>query len=105
MRRLPHLPIAVALAATLTACGHNPGPPSPAKVEATLTRLGVNPDTVYFQPFVATSPTTGQLSRQMIAIVPSTDGTTIHIVDSQGDVFNNYNDFLSNNTLPDQPGH
>lgn len=85
-------------------CAHDPGPPSAEKVRATLERLGANPDTLYFERFVATSPATGQLSQQVLTLVPVKGSENYQIVDAQGDVFDNYNDFLRNNNLPDQPG-
>jgi hypothetical protein len=94
----------VAVAAVLAGCAEPSRPPSPQKVQATLLRLGANPDTFYFEQFIATSPATGQLSKQYIVLVPAKDGKAYQIVDSQGDVFTDYNDFLRNNTLPDQPG-
>lgn len=96
--------MAAVLPVVLAGCTEEPGPPSAEKVKATLERLGVNPDTLYFEQFVATSPETGQLSQQVITLVPAKDGASYQIVDSQGEVFDDYNDFLRNNDLPDQPG-
>jgi len=95
--------LAVLLAA-LTGCAHPNDQPSAEKVKAALQRLGANPATIYFEPFVAKSPANNQLSRQVLILVPPKDGQGLKIVDSHGDIFDDYDDFLSNNTLPDQPG-
>lgn len=96
--------LVIAILVGLAGCAEDPGPPSAAKVKATLERLGANPDTLYFEQFVATSPETGQVSQQVITLVPAKDGAGYQIVDSRGEVFDDYNDFLRDNNLPDQPG-
>ncbi|WP_156935421.1 hypothetical protein [Pseudonocardia spinosispora] len=96
--------LVIALLAGLAGCAEDPGPPSADKVKATLERLGANPDTLYLEQFVATSPVTGQMSRQVLTLVPAKDAASYQIVDSQGEVFDDYNDFLRNNNLPDIPG-
>jgi hypothetical protein len=100
------VPAAALVAALLvvTGCGRGEGGPSKEKVEAALHTLGADPDAVHFQTFVARSPATGQLSQQVLLLIPVPGATGFKIVDAQGEIFDSYNDFLGDNTLPDQPG-
>jgi hypothetical protein len=95
----------VAALAGITGCGHSEeGGPSKEKVESALHTLQADPDAVHFQTFVATSPATGQLSQQVLLLVPVPGGAGYKIVDAQGEIFGDYNEFLRDNTLPDLPG-
>jgi len=107
MRRVPGLTPVVALVVALLAvagCARASEGPSKEKVESALHTLGADPDAVRIQNFVAGSPVNGQLSRQVLILVPVQGGAGYQIVDAQGEIFDNYNDFLRDNTLPDQPG-
>lgn len=101
--RVPLAVIVTTLAVTSSGCAHAPEPPSAAKVEHTLRDLKVDPDKLLFERFTATSPVTGQVSNQVLIIAPADNGR-YRIIDSHGDIYDNYDDFLRNNTLPDQPG-
>ena len=88
----------------LTGCARGGDGPSKEKVESALHTLSAAPDAVHFQQFVATSPATGQLSQQVLLLVPVQGGAGYKIIDAQGEIFDTYDDFLRENTLPDQPG-
>jgi hypothetical protein len=94
----------VAALVVLTGCARGDDRPSKEKIESALHTLGADPDAVHFQTFVARSPATGQLSQQVLLLVPVPGGTSYKIVDAQGEIFEHYMDFLGDNTLPDQPG-
>jgi hypothetical protein len=96
--------LAALTAALLAGCGTTDDQPSKDKVLAALHTLGANPDTVHAQTVVARSPGTGQLSRQVLLLVPVPDAPGYRIVDAQGEIFTSYDEFLTTNTLPDQPG-
>lgn len=103
--RLRQISVAV-IASTmlaLTGCAGTDGP-SEDKIKAALHELDANPDTIHFESFVAESTATGQLSKQVLLLVPTKDRASCQIVDAQGEIFDDYSDFLRNNTLPDQPG-
>jgi hypothetical protein len=85
-------------------CARAEDGPSKEKVESALHTLGADPDAVHFRTFVAQSPANGQLSRQVLLLVPVPGGVGYKIVDAQGEIFDNYDAFLRDNTLPDQPG-
>jgi hypothetical protein len=106
MRHLPAMAPAALIVAllVLTGCARAEDGPSKEKVESALHTLGADTDAVRFQTFVARSPATGQLSQQMLLLVPVPDGAGYKIVDAQGEIFDTYGDFLRDNTLPDQPG-
>src|SRR5882757_9268828 len=99
MRHLPALaPAALVVALlALTGCARTGDGPSKEKVESALRTLRADPDAAHFQTFVARSPATGQLSQQVLILVPVPDGAGYKI-------FDDYAEFLQNNTLPDQPG-
>jgi outer membrane murein-binding lipoprotein Lpp len=88
----------------LTGCARGENGPSKEKVQSALHTLSADPDAVHFQTFVATSPATGQLSQQVLLLVPVPGGAGYKIVDAQGEIFDDYETFLRDNTLPDQPG-
>jgi len=106
MRHLPALaPAALVVALlALTGCARAGDGPSKEKVESALRTLGAEPDAAHFQTFVARSPATGQLSQQVLILVPVPDGAGYKIVDARGEIFDDYDDFLRDNTLPDLPG-
>lgn len=110
MGRFPAVALVLAPAAlavtllVLTGCARGEDGPSKEKVKSALHTLEADPDAVHFQTFVARSPATGQLSQQVLLLVPVPGGAGYKIVDAQGEIFDNYNDFLADNTLPDQPG-
>ena len=88
----------------LTGCARGEDGPSKEKVKSALHTLSADPDAVHFQTFVATSPATGQLSQQVLLLVPVPGGAGYKIIDAQGEIFDDYGTFLRDNTLPDQPG-
>jgi len=106
MRHHPTLAPAALFVALLllTGCAQTDDGPSKEKVESALHTLGADPDAVHFQTFVARSPATGQLSQQVLLLVPVPDGAGYKIIDAQGEIFDDYTDFLRDNTLPDHPG-
>ena len=103
LRVIPSAVLAAVLL-TLTGCGHSDDAPSEEKIKAALHELNADPDSVRFETFEAESPATGQLSRQILLLVPTKDRPGCKIVDAQGEIFDSYADFLRDNTLPDQPG-
>ena len=103
-RLAPAVGAVAALSVATSGCAHVHDPSPKEKVKAALTRLNDDPDTYYFESFIARSPVTGQLSQQVLVLVPPKGGTGFKIVDSRGEIFDDYTDFLRNNTLPDQPG-
>lgn len=96
-------PRAAALAAVgvlaLTGCAHPDDPTSPEKIKSAIQRLGANMDTVRFQTVVAKNPTNGVLTTRTLILVPR-PGQNDQIIDSQGEVFGSYQEFLRDNTIP-----
>jgi PBP1b-binding outer membrane lipoprotein LpoB len=96
---LPAALLATALALLLGGCaGAEPGT-QVEKVKVAYAKLGAKPDTTYFQTVLDTDPSSAEVRTFKIALVPSADGKSFQIVDSEGEIFADYYDFLRNNTL------
>jgi hypothetical protein len=83
----------------LSSCAGSGGVPQPEKVKAAIQSLGGTPDTIYQQEVIAKDLTSGHYSGQMVFVVPSKGGG-FQIVDSTGEIFRDYDDFLRNNRWP-----
>lgn len=91
---------ALAVLLTLSGCAHPDNPTSPEKIKAAMLRVGGDPDTIRFQTIVARNPNNGVRTTRTLILVPGPDGKTVQIIDSQGEVFSSYGEFLRDNTIP-----
>jgi len=72
------------------------------KVESALRTLGAEPDAP-ISKLRGPQPRHWQLSQQVLILVPVPDGAGYKIVGRAGEIFDDYDDFLRDNTLPDLP--
>lgn len=95
--------LAAAMTATLVGCGDSEPAAQPsdaAKIDAAFARLGANPETVGQQKVIdGNFGPLDQVVSRLIYLVPKDDGKTYWIVDSEGEVFDGYYEFLRDNTL------
>lgn len=92
--------VAVSVAVTgLGGCSPDPHPLPVERIKSLVTELGGNPDR-YYEANVAHAPLDGQrLRTQKIYLVPVGPGREFRILDADGAVYQDYRDFLRNNTL------
>jgi hypothetical protein len=69
------------------------------KARAAVQRLGGNPDELYKQQVMVKSMGSKDYSSKIIYLVPAKNGTDFTIVDEQGSVYRNYDDFVLRGTL------
>ena len=93
-------PAVLTFTIVLGGCAHTPPSTPDDRVRTALASLGATPETSYQQKIFGTDTITNQLRIQTIVLVPSKDGKTYQIVDSEGEIFSDYYDFLRDNTLP-----
>jgi hypothetical protein len=74
--------------------------PDPEKVKAAVQSLGGTPDTIYQQKVLSKNLTSEDYSSQVIFLVPLEQGRDFKIVDSRGEIYRDFGDFLRNNTWP-----
>jgi len=86
---------------SLGGCGHPTDVPDPDKATAAIKGLGGNPDDLYQQKVIFKSVGAEHFDVQNVYLVPSKDGKTFQIVDAQGRIYRDYDDFLRNNSLPE----
>jgi hypothetical protein len=86
---------------SLAGCGHPGDAPEPDKATAAIKSLGGNPDDLYQEKVIFKPVGAEHFDVQNIYLVPSEDGKTFEIVDLQGRIYRDYDDFLLNNSLPE----
>src|SRR5882757_11571834 len=84
----------------LGGCASPGDAPDPAKVKVAIQSLGGTPDTIYQQKVLSKNLTSGDYSSQVIFLVPLKHGKDFKIVDSRGEIYRDFGDFLRNNTWP-----
>jgi hypothetical protein len=84
----------------LGGCGHPDDVPGPDKATAAIKSLGGNPDDLYKEKVIFKPVGAEHFDVQDVYLVPSKDGETFEIVDAQGRIYRDYDDFLRNNRLP-----
>ena len=84
----------------LTGCSDVDKQPPLARANAAIQRLGGVPDNLYKQEVLVENLSTGQYTSRIIVLVPEKNGKDVHIVDADGEVFDNYDEFLRDNTWP-----
>ena len=97
------VPAATAIGLVLLAisgCASPSGDPQPDKVKASIQSLGGTPDTIFQEQVLAKDLTSGHYTSQTVFLVPSKDGKAFQIVDSMGEIYRDYDDFLRNNRWP-----
>lgn len=87
-------------AVLLVGCSNPDGTTQFEKVKAAIQSLGGTPGSIYLQEIVSKSPTTNQIMPQVLFLVFSKESQSFQLVDSQGDIFDDYDDFLQRNLLP-----
>ncbi|HZZ49196.1 MAG TPA: hypothetical protein VFE65_20115 [Pseudonocardia sp.] len=85
----------------LSGCAATTPVPPAAKVTAAIEELGGTPETSLRQLVLYKSPKSDDFSDQIVFLVPAKNGRDYGIVDTQGETFANFRDFLENNELED----
>lgn len=90
------------LAATvaLGGCSSQVTKAQPERVQTAIQKLGGTPESIFAQQVLAKDNTTGAFTSRSIFIVPVDDGKAFRIVDSSGETYQSYDDFLRNNSWP-----
>lgn len=78
---------------------HNDAAPGGKAPEAVVRSLGGTPDNTYQQKILYKPLGASGFSVEEAYLVPSPDGKGFRVVDSRGDVYSDYSDFLLHNTL------
>lgn len=92
----PTVGLGLALLA-LTGCSDTDGQPSPARANAAVQELGGVPGNLYRQEVLLEDLSTGKYVSRVVVLVPEKNGKDVHIVDSDGEVYDSYGDFLRHN--------
>lgn len=88
----------------LAGCAGEPDVPAPDRAQAAIRSLGGGPGNVFKQQVLSKDLGTGSYSSQTVFVV-AMKGGDLRIVDSRGDVFDDFDDFLRRNTsLEINPG-
>jgi hypothetical protein len=96
--------VGLALAVLLASCSSARDQPYRGSLPAALRSLNAQQSAVSSQLLLARSPADGHFSRQFLLRVAVPDAPGYRIVDPQGEIFASYDEFLADNTLPDQLG-
>jgi hypothetical protein len=99
------IPAAVVVGLALLALGgcasHSGGAPQPDKLKASIQSLGGTPETIYQEQVLSKDLTSGHYTSQMVFLVPSKVTKGFEIVDSGGEIYRDFDDFLRNNRWPE----
>jgi hypothetical protein len=100
MRTAPALLIAALATACLAGCAKQPGPLTFEQIQTIAADLGGDRERVYQTELAYTPLNPRRPTTQKIYLIPLAGGS-FRIVDANGMVYQDYRDFLRNNTMGD----